>query len=63
MKFIEILETCLMNEGIIKDTGEKKELLSMRSGDVYQTYADISDLKKILDSSFQLIITKQKVNQ
>lgn len=45
MKFVEILETCLMNEGIIKEPG-KKELLPMQPGDVYQTYADITDLEK-----------------
>lgn len=45
MKFVEILETCLMNEGIIKEQG-KKELLPMQPGDVYQTYADITDLEK-----------------
>ncbi|MBP5438457.1 MAG: GDP-mannose 4,6-dehydratase [Treponema sp.] len=45
MKFVEILENCLMNEGIISEPG-KKELLPMQSGDVYQTYADVSDLEK-----------------
>lgn len=45
MKFVEILENCLINEGIIKEPG-KKELLPMQPGDVYQTYADISDLEK-----------------
>lgn len=45
MKFVEILETCLINEEIIKEPG-KKELLPMQPGDVYQTYADISDLEK-----------------
>lgn len=44
MKFVEILENCLINEGIIKEPG-KKELLPMQPGDVYQTYADISDLE------------------
>lgn len=45
MNFVEILEKCLMDEGIIKEPG-KKELLPMQPGDVYQTYADISDLEK-----------------
>lgn len=45
MKFVEILESCLINEGIIKAPG-KKELLPMQPGDVYQTYADITDLEK-----------------
>ena len=45
MKFVEILEKCLMDEGIISEPG-KKELLPMQSGDVYQTYADVSDLEK-----------------
>lgn len=45
MKFVEILENCLINEGIIKEPG-KKELLPMQPGDVYQTYADISDMEK-----------------
>ena len=45
MNFVQILEKCLMNEGIISEPG-KKELLPMQPGDVYQTYADVTDLQK-----------------
>ncbi|WP_191014905.1 GDP-mannose 4,6-dehydratase [Treponema zioleckii] len=45
MKFVETLEKCLINEGIIKEPG-KKELLPMQPGDVYQTYADVAELQK-----------------
>jgi UDP-glucuronate 4-epimerase len=45
MNFVNILETCLINEGIISSPG-KKELLPMQMGDVYQTYADVSDLER-----------------
>lgn len=41
--FVETLEKCLMNEGII-DKPAEKELLPMQPGDVYQTYADVDDL-------------------
>ena len=34
-----------MREGII-DRPAEKEFLSMQSGDVYQTYADVDDLVK-----------------
>ncbi|MFA6856837.1 MAG: NAD-dependent epimerase/dehydratase family protein [Treponema sp.] len=44
MDFVTILENCLMAEGIISRPG-KKELLPMQPGDVYQTYADITDLE------------------
>lgn len=45
LNFVETLERCLINEGImIKPT--EKEFLPMQSGDVYQTYADIDDLVK-----------------
>ncbi len=43
--FIETLEKCLMNEGLIVNKVEK-ELLPMQPGDVYQTYADVDDLVK-----------------
>lgn len=43
MHFVEVLEKCLMEEGIITKPGEK-ELLPMQPGDVYQTYADVDDL-------------------
>lgn len=44
MKFVEILEKCLINEGIISKPG-KKDLLPMQPGDVYQTYADVTELQ------------------
>ncbi len=43
LHFVEILEKCLMREGIIDQPAEK-ELLPMQQGDVYQTYADVDDL-------------------
>ncbi len=39
MHFIETLETCIGKEA-------KKEFLPMQPGDVYQTYADVSDLNR-----------------
>ncbi|BES66457.1 NAD-dependent epimerase/dehydratase family protein [Gottschalkiaceae bacterium SANA] len=45
MNFVNILELKLMKYGII-DTLAKKELLPMQQGDVYQTYADVSELEK-----------------
>lgn len=45
MHFINVLEDCLMKEKIISERA-KKNFLPMQSGDVYQTYADISALKK-----------------
>lgn len=45
LDFVEILENCLMEEGIITKKGER-ELLPMQPGDVYQTYADVSELEK-----------------
>lgn len=45
LRFVEILEDCLIKEGIIKEKG-KKRFLPMQPGDVYQTYADISDLQR-----------------
>ena len=45
LRFVEILEQCLIKEGIIKEPG-KKEFLPMQAGDVYQTYADVSDLER-----------------
>ena len=43
LHFIEVLESCLMNEGIITANAEK-EFLPMQKGDVYQTYADVAPL-------------------
>ncbi len=45
MNFVNILEEKLLKYGVIKEKVEK-ELLPMQSGDVYQTYADISDLQR-----------------
>lgn len=45
MVFVEILERVLMEEGVIDRTTEH-ELLPMQPGDVYQTYADISELEQ-----------------
>lgn len=45
MRFVEILENCLIKENIISSPG-KKELLPMQPGDVYQTFADVTDLEK-----------------
>lgn len=50
MYFVETLEKCLINEGIISEPG-KKVLLPMQPGDVYQTYADVKELEK--DFSFK----------
>ena len=43
MYFVDTLEQCLMAEGIISKPAERG-LLPMQPGDVYQTYADVSDL-------------------
>jgi UDP-glucuronate 4-epimerase len=45
MNFVNILEEKLLKYGVIKEKVEK-ELLPMQPGDVYQTYADISDLQR-----------------
>ncbi len=45
MDFVNILEQKLMKYDII-DTEAVKELLPMQPGDVYQTYADVSELEK-----------------
>ena len=44
-RFVDILEGCLLEAGVIRKPGER-ELLAMQPGDVYQTYADISDLER-----------------
>lgn len=43
LHFIEVLESCLVSEGII-DSPAKLEFLPMQKGDVYQTYADVTPL-------------------
>lgn len=45
LHFVEVLENCLIKEGLISGPGEK-ELLPMQPGDVYQTYADVSELER-----------------
>jgi UDP-glucuronate 4-epimerase len=45
MYFVETLERCLMDEGMI-DRPAEKDYLPMQPGDVYRTYADIDDLYK-----------------
>ena len=45
LDFVETLEDCLLKEGIITKKGER-ELLPMQPGDVYQTYADVSELER-----------------
>lgn len=43
--FVETLEKCLMEEGVI-DKPAEKEFLPMQPGDVYQTYADVEELQR-----------------
>lgn len=43
--FVKTLEECLLETGIISSPVEK-EFLPMQPGDVYQTFADISELEK-----------------
>lgn len=57
MNFVGILEKCLMREGIITEPG-KKELLPMQPGDVYQTYADVTDLER--DFGFKPVTTLEE---
>lgn len=45
MDFIKILEDSLIKENVISKPAEK-EFLPMQPGDVYQTYADVSELEK-----------------
>lgn len=45
MYFVETLENCLMQAGVIEKPAEK-EFLPMQPGDVYQTYADVEDLER-----------------
>lgn len=45
MDFVNTLEQKLMKYGIIQTEAEK-ELVPMQPGDVYQTYADVSELEK-----------------
>lgn len=43
--FIETLEKCLMEEGLLHAPA-RKEFLPMQPGDVYQTFADVSALER-----------------
>ena len=43
LRYIEVLERCLMEEGVISSPA-KKEFLPMQAGDVYQTFADVAPL-------------------
>lgn len=45
MYFVDTLEECLLREGIITEKA-KRELLPMQAGDVYQTYANVTDLQR-----------------
>ena len=45
LHFVEVLEKCLMDAGVISGPA-KKEFLPMQPGDVYQTYADIGPLEQ-----------------
>lgn len=48
LHFVETLEKCLLEEGVIEKPAEK-EFLPMQPGDVYQTYADVDELVKDFD--------------
>ena len=50
LNFVNTLETCLKNAGLI-DKPVEKEFLPMQPGDVYQTFADTADFEK--DFSFK----------
>lgn len=45
MHFVETLEQCLEEAGVIEGPAAK-EFLPMQPGDVYQTYADVTELEK-----------------
>lgn len=45
LHFVDVLEKCLIDEGVIKQKG-KRVMLPMQAGDVYQTYADITDTER-----------------
>lgn len=44
LHFVDVLEECLIKEGVIKERGQRV-MLPMQAGDVYQTYADVTDLQ------------------
>ena len=45
MRFLDVLEESLLKAGVLQKKGER-ELLPMQPGDVYQTFADVEDLKR-----------------
>lgn len=45
LHFVDVLEKCLIDEDVIKQKG-KRVMLPMQAGDVYQTYADITDTER-----------------
>ena len=48
LRFVEVLEGALLREGLIEQRG-KKEFLPMQQGDVYQTFADVTELERDFD--------------
>ena len=48
LRFVETLEKCLMDAGLITEPA-RKEFLPMQPGDVYQTYADVEPLMRDFD--------------
>lgn len=57
LNFVNILEECLKEVGVI-DRPVEKEFLPMQPGDVYQTFADTADFEK--DFGFKPITTIKK---
>ena len=45
LHFVEVLEQCLLDEGVIQSRAEKL-FAPMQPGDVYQTYADVTALEQ-----------------
>lgn len=45
LRFVDVLETSLIEAGVIKERG-KRVTLPMQAGDVYQTYADVTDTER-----------------
>lgn len=45
LHFVDVLEKCLMEAGVISGRG-KRVMLPMQMGDVYQTYADVTDTER-----------------
>ncbi|WP_288070636.1 NAD-dependent epimerase/dehydratase family protein [Adlercreutzia caecimuris] len=45
MRFVDVLEEALIAEGVVEKATEH-EFLPMQPGDVYKTYADVSELEK-----------------